>query len=68
MINRLLELRRLNGQTQKQASDLFNVSKSYYVQVELGTCKAGRGFIEQFKRIYPNESTDIFFEDEDAAV
>lgn len=60
--NRLIELRRVNNMTQYQAAKLFNVSFSYYVKVETGTCKAGRGFIENFKRVYPRETTDIFFE------
>lgn len=60
--NRLIELRRINKQTQADAANLFNVSFSYYVKIEEGTVKAGRGFIEKFKKVYPCESTDIFFE------
>ncbi len=59
--NRLVELRKMNKQTQTEAANLLNVSFSYYVKVENGTVKAGRGFIEAFKKVYPLETTDIFF-------
>ena len=58
---KLIELRAINNQTQEQAAKLFDVSTSYYAQVECGAVKAGRGFIEKFKSVYPNETTDIFF-------
>ena len=61
-ITRLYELREKNNLTQEEAAALFGVSASYYRQVECGNCRAGRGFIERFKMLYPYESIDFFFE------
>ena len=60
-ITRLIEIRRLNGLSQEAAAALFGVSKSYYIKVETGHCKAGRGFIERFRVLYPKEDINIFF-------
>ena len=60
-ITRLYEIRRLNGLSQEAAAELFGVSKSYYIKIETGYCKAGRGFIERFRELYPNEDINIFF-------
>ena len=60
-ITRLYEIRRLNGLSQEAAAALFGVSASYYIKVETGYCKAGRGFIERFRELYPNEDINIFF-------
>lgn len=61
-ITRLYELRKKNGLTQTQAAALFGVTFSYYTKIESGYCRAGRGFIEKFKELYPYESIDFFFE------
>lgn len=57
----LTVLRIKNNETQEQAAKKLGVSLAYYCQIENGSTKAGRGFIERFKKIYPNESADIFF-------
>lgn len=61
-ITRLYEIRRAQGLTQAQAAALFGVSKSYYYQIETGACKAGRAFIDTFRRLFPYEDINIFFE------
>lgn len=66
-VKRLYEIRKANGLTQSQAAALFGVSKSYYVQIETGNCKAGRGFIEVFRRLFPTEDINIFFNEVTAA-
>lgn len=60
-IKRLCEIREFNGWTQKQAAEHFQVSYSYYVKVEQGAVKAGRGFIERFAELLPYEDVSIFF-------
>jgi transcriptional regulator with XRE-family HTH domain len=60
-VQRLQEIRGLNDLTQKEAASLLGVSFSYYAKVESGYCKAGRGFIERFKKLYPFEDASIFF-------
>ena len=47
--------------TQHQLAIKLNVSPSYYIKVEQGIAKAGRGFIEKFVKAFPDESTDMFF-------
>lgn len=47
--------------TQIQLANMLNVSPSYYIKVEQGVVKAGRGFIEKFVKAFPNESSDLFF-------
>lgn len=59
---RLIVLRVENGQTQEQAAKMFGVSTQHYCQIENGRVKAGREFIEKFKKVYPDETADIFFE------
>lgn len=58
---RLCDIRHFYGQTQKEAAKLFRVSPSYYIKIEGGFCKAGRGFIERFHELYPEEDVNIFF-------
>ena len=62
-IIRLITLRLENNETQEQAAKKLGVSYPYYTQIDSGQVKAGRGFIEKFKKVYPNESVDIFFEE-----
>lgn len=47
--------------TQAQLANKLNVSLSYYIKVEQGLAKAGRGFIEKFIKAFPEESSDMFF-------
>ena len=47
--------------TQHQLAKRLNVSPSYYIKVEQGIVKAGRGFIEKFVEAFPDESADLFF-------
>lgn len=47
--------------TQQQLAIKLNVSPSYYIKVEQGIVKAGRGFIEKFVKAFPDESIDMFF-------
>lgn len=61
-ITRLYEIRKLNNLSQAEAAALFGVSPSYYIKVETGYCKAGRGFIERFRQLFPLEDISIFFE------
>ena len=61
-IDRLCEIRKLNNLSQEAAAELFGVSASYYIKVETGYCKAGRGFIERFRQLFPKEDISIFFD------
>lgn len=47
--------------TQRQLAIRLNVSPSYYIKIEQGLVKPGRGFIEKFIQAYPDESSDMFF-------
>lgn len=60
-MKQLKEFRVQKNLTQHQLAIKLNVSPSYYIKVEQGTAKAGRGFIEKFVKAFPGESTDMFF-------
>ncbi|MDO4421559.1 MAG: helix-turn-helix transcriptional regulator [Eubacteriales bacterium] len=60
-ITRLYEIRKLNNLSQAEAAALFGVSPSYYIKIETGACKAGRGFIVRFTKLFPLEDINIFF-------
>lgn len=57
----LLEFRNSQNLTQRQMAKKMNVSKSYYEKVEKGFKKPGRGFLEKFKKAFPNGDMNIFF-------
>ena len=51
----LRQVRQKNKLTQLEMSLLLGVSFSYYVKVESGKVRAGRGFIEKFAVRFPYE-------------
>ena len=57
----LKDFRARKNLTQLQLANKLNVSLSYYIKVEQGIVKAGRGFIEKFIQAFPDESSDMFF-------
>ena len=57
----LKDFRARENLTQHQIADKLNISLSYYIKVEQGLVKPGRGFIEKFIRAFPGESSDMFF-------
>ncbi len=57
----LREFRVRKNLTQHQLAIKLKVSPSYYIKVEQGIAKAGRGFIEKFIKVFPDESIDMFF-------
>lgn len=60
-MKQLKEFRVRKKLTQQQLAIKLNVSLSYYIKVEQGIAKAGRGFIEKFVKTFPDESADLFF-------
>lgn len=57
----LRDFRTRKNLTQRQLAIKLNISPSYYIKVEQGMVKAGRGFIEKFIQTFPGESADMFF-------
>lgn len=47
------------GLTQERMAELLGVSKSYYIKVESGHCKAGRGFIQKLYKVFPEVNWDL---------
>lgn len=60
-MKRLRSFREEKNLTQIQIANKLNVSPSYYIKVEQGVVKAGRGFIEKFIKAFPDESPVMFF-------
>ena len=60
-MRQLKEFRARENLTQYQLAKKLDISPSYYIKVEQGIAKPGRGFIEKFIRAFPGESTDMFF-------
>ena len=60
-MNELRDFREERNLTQHQLAIKLNVSLSYYIKVEQGIAKAGRGFIEKFVKAFPEASADMFF-------
>lgn len=46
---------------QPQMAERIGVTLSYYQKVEQGIVPAGRGFMEKFKKSFPDIPSDIFF-------
>ena len=57
----LKDFREKKQLSQQQIAMRLDVSPSYYIKVEQGVVKAGRGFIEKFIKAFPEESSDMFF-------
>ena len=60
-MTKLKDFREQHNLTQKEIANKLDVSLSYYIKVEQGIVNAGRGFIEKFIKVFPDESADMFF-------
>ena len=45
--------------TQGEMAERLGLSESYYIKVESGHCKAGRGFISKLYKAFPNVNWDV---------
>lgn len=57
----LIDFRLSLNLTQKEMAKKIGISESYYSKVEGEFKRAGRGFLEKFKKEFPKEDINIFF-------
>lgn len=63
MRNKLIELRRNNCLTQKEASKLIGISRAHYGRIENGERTPSLNIALKIKTIFNHEGDDIFFND-----
>lgn len=56
---KLINFRRKKGLTRKQMYEKLYLSKSYYEKVEYGLIEAGKGFIKQIVKAFPEDKEEI---------
>lgn len=59
----LIDFRLSLNLTQKEMAIKMGISESYYSKVEGEFKRPGRGFLEKFKREFPNKDINIFFKE-----
>ena len=69
-MKQLKEFRDKKNLTQQQIAIKLNVSPSYYIKVEQGNAKAGKGLIDKFIKAFPDDRFEIlsfFYPEESTA-